>query len=67
MVLISGCCSPAIFAARAITSGSVERSGTIAASSTACWWCGIIICANITSSALWAATCSAEVADAGRP
>ena len=67
MVSISGCCSPAIFAARAITSGLFERSGTIAASSTACWWCGIIICANITSSALWAATWSVEVAEADRP
>ena len=35
--------------------GLVDRSGTIADISTACWWCGIMFVAKATSASLKAA------------
>ena len=57
MALISGCCSAEIWLANAMTSGSVEWSGTMADNSTACSWCGIMLVAKATSSALKPAGC----------
>ena len=50
MVSISGCWAPEIWLASATSCGFFERSGTIAASSMACWWCGIMLVAKVTSS-----------------
>ncbi len=52
MVSISGCWAAEIRVASSMSSGLVERSGASADSSTACWWCGIMLVANATSSAL---------------
>ncbi len=52
MMLISGCCTVAIWLASAVSSGFVERSATSFDSSMACSWCGIMLVAKETSSAL---------------
>jgi len=52
MTLISGCFAAEIWLARAMSSVLVERSGTSADNSTACWWCGIMLVAKATSSGL---------------
>ncbi|CAI7979413.1 exported hypothetical protein [Frankia sp. Hr75.2] len=54
IVSISGACAVPICWASASTAGSAARSGASSAIFTACWWCGIIIWANITSALLWA-------------
>src|SRR6266545_4073762 len=52
IVLISGSCAALICAASCLTCGSVARVPARLAISTACWWCGIIPWANITSASL---------------
>ena len=61
MRLISGPWASMTFWANAATSaGTSSLASSISLISTACWWCGIIIWANITSASL----CSAETSSA---
>ncbi|GAA4301839.1 hypothetical protein GCM10023162_03220 [Klenkia terrae] len=62
-VSISGPWAAWMRAARSATSGSVERSATRSAISTACSWCGIIPWANSTSASLNVASAGTDVED----
>jgi hypothetical protein len=56
MVSISGPWAALILVARAVTSaGTFCFFSIMSLISTACAWCGIIICAKVTSAALWSA------------
>ncbi|SLA05979.1 Uncharacterised protein [Mycobacteroides abscessus subsp. abscessus] len=60
-VSISGCCAVSMFFARSSTAGLAVRPSVSFDISTACWWCMIICCANVTSASLWSDTGAAAL------